>query len=207
MTAVRRPKLSRTMTLDEFDAGYWYATALRRFATQLGIAESSRMRKNELEAAIKSYLTTGRYARLQRPRVSIGVAPDVDRGLRLDLPVRRYTNNVETKRFLETQARALSPAHKQRSGARYRLNRWREQQITSGKTITYRDLVAEYVRLCQPDVPFARVTGDYYVYFLADFLRSEPNATRAAAIRAWHQIKHLRLPNSYQAWKAKTKPD
>jgi hypothetical protein len=162
------------------------------------------MRKNELEAAIASYLSTGRYSGLRRPRVPLAVPPDVDRGLRPGLLVRRYTNNAETKQFLEAQARRLSPAHKQRSGARYRLNRWREQQMTAGKTITYRDLVVEYVRLCQPDVAFARVTGDYYVYFVADFLRSEPNATRAAAIRAWHEVKRLKLPKSYQAWKTKT---
>jgi hypothetical protein len=193
------------MTLEEFDTGYWYALALKRFAKRLGIASSSRMRKDELETAIRSYLVTGKYAPVETRRIPAGVPKDGERGLRLDLPIRRYTNDARTKTFVETQSRKLSPAHKQRSGARYRLNRWREQRTAAGKTITYGDLVREYVRLCRPAVKFERVAhGTYYVYFMADFLRGEPDASRAAAIRAWHQLKRLDVAKSYAAWKKAT---
>ena len=38
--------------------------------------------------------------------------------------------------------------------------------MAAGKTITYGDLVREYVRLCRPTVRFDRVShGRYYVYF------------------------------------------
>ena len=193
------------MTVDEFDTGYWYALALKRFAKALGIGASARMRKDELEAAIRSYLVTGKYPRVEPRRVLRGIPKDVERGLRLDLPIRRYTNDARTKTFIETQARKLSPAHRQRSGARYRLNRWREQRIAAGKTPTYGDLVREYVRLCRPAVKFDRVAhGRYYVYFMADFLRGEPEASRAAAIRAWHELKRLDVAKSYGAWKKAT---
>lgn len=192
--------LSRSMTLADFDTGYWYAVELRRFAKQLGIPESSRMRKDELEATVRSYLRTGRYAAVPTRRIPAAVPKDVERGLHLDLPVRRYTNDAETKTFIETQALKLSAAHRQRSGARYRLNRWREQRTVAGQPITYGDLVRQYIRLCRPHVPFARVPHGRYINFVADFLRSEPHASRAAAIRAWHELKRMALPKSYKAW-------
>ena len=191
------------MTLDEFDTGYWYAVALKRFAKDLGIGASSRMRKDELEAAIRSYLVSGKFAPVETRRVPAGVPKDVERGLRLDLPIRRYTNDARTKAFIETQARNFSPAHKQRSGARYRLNRWREQRMAAGKSTTYADLVREYVRLCRPAVKFDRVPHGRYVYFVADFLRGEPNASRAAAVRAWHELKRLDIAKTYEAWTAR----
>ena len=195
-----RRRLSRSITLAEFDTGYWYAVDLKRFAKELGIAESSRLRKDELEVAIKSYLATGTYAPARTRKISAAVPKDVDRGLRLDLPIRRYTNDARTKAFLDTQARKLSPAHKQRSGARYRLNRWREQRTTAGKTTTYGDLVREYVRLCRPTALYARFPHGRYVNFVADFLRGERNATRAAAIRAWHELTRRDVAKTYDAW-------
>jgi hypothetical protein len=58
----------------------------------------------------------------------------VDRGLQLDLAIILYTNDRETKGFLEREARRLDPAFKRRSGARYRLNRWRDAQRRVGRT-------------------------------------------------------------------------
>jgi len=62
--------------------------------------------------------------------------------------------------------------------------------------------VREYVRLSAPSARHARVPHVRYVYFLADFLRREPNATRAAAIRAWHALKQMNCPKTYEAWRA-----
>ena len=81
---------------------------------------------------------------------------DVERGLSLDLRVVVYTNDKMTKDFLEREALRLSPGLKRKSGARYRLNRWREDRIANGVTITYRDLVEEYVRLSQTDPDFPK---------------------------------------------------
>jgi hypothetical protein len=56
--------------------------------------------------------------------------------LSLDLRVERYTNNKETKDFLEREARWLASGLKRKSGARFRLNRWREERIAKGDNST-----------------------------------------------------------------------
>jgi hypothetical protein len=115
--------------------------------------------------------------------------------------VRFYTNDAETKEFLERESRKLSPEHKQRSGSRYRLNRWREQQIAAGVKINYGDLVREYVRLNRPDVSHERAPVVCYINFLSDFFTAEKDAVRADGLRAWAEVKKLDGPKTYQAWK------
>lgn len=60
-------------------------------------------------------------------------------------------------------------------------------------------------RVTPHDVPKARAShGRYDVYFVADFLRHESNASREAAIRAWRDLKRRQVPKTYQAWKDAT---
>jgi hypothetical protein len=113
-----------------------------------------------------------------------------------------YTNHPETKAFLEREARKLDPAFRPRSGAKYRLNRWREDQCRNGTRITYRDVVVEYVRLCRSPAPFARIPHGRYINFMADYLAQEPGATRSAAIKAWRSLKKTDCPKTYRDWKA-----
>ena len=47
-----------------------------------------------------------------------------------------YTNDKETKDFLEKDAQKFAPGLLRKSGARYRLNRWREEQLVKGVTLT-----------------------------------------------------------------------
>jgi len=199
---VRRATLTAAMTTAEFDNGYWYAVELKRFAHTLGIPSASRLRKDQLERAIRHFLRTRRLVRHDPGPASPADRRDTELGLRLDRRVVRYTNDSATKAFLEREAAKMSAAYRRRSGARYRLNRWRETQLAKGRRITYRDLVREYVRLSAPSARHARVPHVRYVYFLADFLRREPNATRAAAIRAWHALKQMNCPKTYEAWRA-----
>jgi hypothetical protein len=112
-----------------------------------------------------------------------------------------YTNDKATKDFLEREALRLAPGLKRRSGARYRLNRWREERIASGVHITYRDLVREYVRLSQTEGPFAQVPHGRYVNFMSDFLAAERGATREQAIKAWTILKTLDVPKDYRSWR------
>ncbi len=125
----------------------------------------------------------------------------MERGLSLKLPVMTYTNDSETKDFLERESRKLSPEHKQRSGSRYRLNRWRGQQIASGVKINYGDLVREYVRLNRPDLAHERAPLACYINFLSDFFAAEKGAVRADGLWAWAEVKKLNGPKTYQAWK------
>ena len=107
---------------------------------------------------------------------------DVERGLSLDLRVVVYTNDKKTKEFLEREALRLAPGLKRKSGARYRLNRWREDRVANGVKITYRDLVREYVRLSQTAGPFAQFpTGDTSNSCATSWLR-RPRCHKRAAI-------------------------
>jgi hypothetical protein len=189
------------MTLTQFDNGYWYATELKEFAVGIGIPSANSLRKDELERAIKLFLRTGT---IELPIPNKHSAPrvkDVQLGLSLDLPVVTYTNNKETKDFLDKEAQRLSPSLRRKSGVRYRLNRWREEQLRRGVTLKYRDLVQEYVRLNRTDEPFAKIPHGRYINFLSDFLATEKDATKEQAINAWKKLKTLDGPKNYRFWK------
>ena len=141
----KKSALSDSMTETEFDNGYWYATELREFAVRIGIPSANKLRKDELEKALKHFLRTGELKALAKRGLSKPAVRDVDRGLSLDLPVVNYTSNKETKEFIEREAAKLEPGFKRASGTRYLLNRWREEQLSIGKRITYRDLVTQAI--------------------------------------------------------------
>ena len=193
-------KLSTSMTLTEFDTGYWYATELKEFAEAIGIPSAAKLRKDELEKAIKLFLATGKNENPTKRNLSASGTKDVERGLRLDLPVVVYTNDKETKAFLEREGQKLAPGMKRKSGVRYRLNRWREEQLTRGVQLTYGDLVREYVRLNETKEPFARIPHGRYINFVSDFMAAEKGATRDQATRAWKELKALDLPKNYRSW-------
>ena len=197
----RRVTLSPSMTVSQFENGYWYATQLKEFGEAIGIPSASKLRKDELEKAIKSFLVTGKAKNPTKRSLSTSSIKDVERGLRLDLDVVRFTNDKETKSFLEREAQRRVPGFTRKSDVRYRFNRWREQQLVDGVRLTYRDLVDEYVRLNQTTEPFARIPSGRYINFLSDFLAAEKGATHEQAIKAWRQLKSLDAPKNYRAWK------
>ena len=100
----RKTKLSPSTTTTQFDNGYWYATELKDFAETIGIPSAGKLRKDELERAIKLFLRTGRIENPARRNLSTSGVRDIERGLRLDLPVVRYTNDKQTKDFIEREA-------------------------------------------------------------------------------------------------------
>jgi len=191
------------MTLTQFDHGYWYATELKQFATDLGIPSVARLRKDQLERAIKQFLRSGTIGSPKQSVSETAAVRDTDRGWRLDRRVVRYTNDAVTKAFLEQQAKKLAPGYRRRSGARYRLNRWREEQLANGVAITYRDVVEEYVRLSQSTERFARIPHGRYINFMSDFLAHEAGATTADASAAWHVVKSMDCPKTYRAWRSR----
>jgi len=189
------------MTQAQFDNGYWYATEIKKFAKTIGIPSASRLRKDELEKAIKVFLKTGKIQSPTKRSLWASGAKDVELGLSLSLRVAACTNDKETKDFLEREAQKLVPGLKRKSGVRYRLNRWREEQLVKGVKITYGDLVKEYVRLNQTKEPFAQIPYDCYINFVSDFLAGERGATREQALRAWKKLKKLDTPKNYRSWK------
>ena len=189
-----------SMTLTQFDNGYWYAAELKEFAATVGIPSANKLRKDELGTAIKHLLKTGKIKSPTKRSLSTSGPKDAELGLSLDLPVVVYTNDTETKAFLDREAQTIAPGLKRKSGVRYRHNRWREEQLAKGVKITYRDVVKEYVRLNQTEEPFAQIPIDCYINFVSDFLASAKGATREQAIKAWGQLKTLDIPKNYRSW-------
>ena len=194
-----KTKLSASMTLTQFDNGYWYATELKEFAETIKLPSASKLRKDELEKAIKLFLKTGETKNRPKREFSMSGIKDIQRGLRLDLPVVRCTDK-ETKGFLEREAQKLAPGLKRKSGVRYRLNRWREERLIEGVKLTYGDLVKEYVRLNQTKEPFAQIPHGRYINFMSDFLAAEKGATKEQAMKAWRKLKTLDIPKNYRSW-------
>ncbi len=196
----KRTELAATMTEAEFENGYWYATELQDFAAKVGIPLAKKLRKDELEKALKHFLRTGESKNLVTRGLSKSGARDVDKGLRLDLPVVHYTGNSETKAFIAREAAKLEPGFRRASGTRYLLNRWREAQITSGRWITYRDLVTQAIRLNKTKRGPLRMAHGRYINFISDFMAANRKASHAAAVRAWKAIKAMDAPKRYEAW-------
>ena len=200
-----KPRLAKSMTVEQFDNGYWYALEIKAFADEIGIPAASKLRKDELEELIKHFLRTGSIRNPTRKTLARSGVRDVERGLSLKLPVVNFTNDRETKDFIVQEALKIAPKLKRKSGARYRLNRWREQQIDNGIEITYRDLVRQYVKLnqMQGSFPQVQIPSGRYINFLSDFLAGEKNPTRAQALKAWEQLKKAEIPKNYREWKKK----
>jgi hypothetical protein len=197
--------LSPTMTVREFENGYWYLNQLKNFGERIGIPAAKKLRKDELERAIAAFLRTGNAVLPTRRSLrKIGVK-DVERGLNLKLRIENYTSNRETKEFIVEHARTMAPNVREKSGVWYRLNRWREEQITSGEHPTYGDLVRHYIVLNKMQ-RFERVSHGRYINFVADFLEADKRAKRADAIAAWTELKKLDVPKDYVSWvKARAK--
>jgi len=133
------------MTVRDFENGYWYLDELKDFADRIGIPAAKKLRKDELAKAILTFLRTGSAALPTKRSLRRTGVRDVERGLNLKLRIENYTSNRETKDFIVEQARRMAPDVREKSGVWYRLNRWREEQITSGGQPTYGDLVRQYI--------------------------------------------------------------
>ena len=177
------------MTEREFDHGYWYATELRAFARDLGVPGAAKLRKDELEHAVRHFLRTREVADVAPRAVDKSGRRDVDEGLALDLPVGHYTGNTETKDFILREARRIDPNFAPKPGTRYLLNRWREEQLANGRRITYRDLVRQAIALNQTKRRPLRIEHARYINFISDFTAANRGATRVQAIAAWNALK------------------
>jgi len=188
------------MTETQFENGYWYATELRAFARDLGVPSAAKLRKDELERTVRHFLRTGEVADLVTRSVAKPGSRDVDEGLTPDLVVRHYTSNKETKDFIRREARKIDPGFTPKPGTRYLLNRWREEQLVSGRRITYGDLVRQAIALNEAKSGPLRIEHARYINFISDFMAANRGAAREQAIAAWHALKEMDAPKTYEAW-------
>ncbi len=198
---INKTKLSPSMTEAQFENGYWYAVELKDFAKEIGIPSVTKLRKDEIEKSITHFLRTGKIKIPTKRDLTKTGPKDVEIGLSLKLPVINYTSNKETKKFIVNEAKKIAPNLKEKSGVRYRLNRWREEQLTAGTKITYKDLIKQYIKLNQTKESFSRIPSSRYINFLSDFSTNEAKTTKPKAVKAWKQLKKLDIPKTYKAWK------
>jgi hypothetical protein len=191
--------LSPTMTLREFKNGYWYLDDLKAFAKRIGIPSAARLRKDEIERAIAVFLRTGTAVLPTKRALRKTGARDLQRGLGLKLRIAHYTSNRETKDFIVGEAKKIAPNVRHKSGVWYRLNRWREEQLTKGSHPTYGDLIRQYIVLNKTE-RFERIPHGRYINFVAEFLAVESGTTRADALAAWTKLKAMDIPKNYPAW-------
>jgi SAP domain-containing new25 len=191
--------LSPTMTLRDFENGYWYLEQLKNFAQRIGIPAAKRLRKDELEKAIVAFLRTGKAESPTKRSLRKTGVKDVERGLDLKLRIKNYTNNHETKDFIVGHAHRMAPEVREKAGVWYRLNRWREEQIRSGKHPRYGDLVRQYIALNKIE-RFEKIPHGRYINFVAEFLAAGKGVTHAQAIAAWRELKELDVPKDYASW-------
>lgn len=191
--------LSPNMTVREFENGYWYLDQLKELAGRIGIPAANRLRKDELEKAIVAFLRTGKAALPTKRSLRRTGMKDLERGLSLNLRIQNYTSNRATKDFIIQQARAIAPEIHEKSGVWYRLNRWREHQITNGRRPTYGDLVEQYIAL-NKTAQFEKIPHGRYINFVAAFLAFENGSTHQDAVAAWNALKAVDVPKDYASW-------
>lgn len=189
--------LHEIKTVAEFESGYWYALELKQFAKDIGVPNSSKLRKDQLEEIIKIYIQSG--------SVAIGTKKSVtkkEQSDKLDIKeyIQHYVSNKKTKSFIMTEAIKLCPDLPKKSGVWYWTNRWREEQLGKNRKITYLDLVQHFVKLSTkkgrlPQIPSARFNN-----FITDFLAANEGSREEAKV-VWGQLKSLDIPKTYEAWK------
>jgi SAP domain-containing new25 len=198
-------KLLNIKTIQDFENGYWYLSDLKEFAKHIGVNPVSKLRKDELEKIIRTYLKTGKILSLKKAPKTKAFEKDYQKGLSLEMEIVNYTSNKITKDFIKLEAKKINNELIEKSGVWYRLNRWRDNKLENGEKITYKDLVKEYIRLNQISEDFEKIPHVRYINFLSDYLQNEKGSTRKEAISNWHKLKEMKIPKTYKDWKKNNK--
>lgn len=156
------------LSVQEFTGKYWYASELKELAKRIGILKTGTLRKDELEVIIVKYLKTGKVTIPVKNRSHS--KKNVEDTLSLHSIIKNYKNNKKTWIFITGGVGKLHPDFKGKSGAKYWLNRWREKKMQKGTTITYNDLINEYIRLCHSD-RLPRIPSAKFNNFITDYLK------------------------------------
>ncbi len=194
-------RLRPSMSVEEFNDGYYYAADLKVFARQLGIAVGRR-HKLEVEASIREFLRTGSVP-LARPEIGQRRGKQRDE-LAAGTIVRNYVDDRSTKAFLLDLVHARAPSVKDKSGQWYWLNNWRRTQLQSGTNITYADLADRLLELMCTEGRLPRLPAARFNNFITDF-RTDPvnkRKSRTEAVAAWEHIKSVPGPKTYEAYAA-----
>ena len=194
-------KLTKKITEQQFDNGYWYANEIKSFAKEIGIPNSSKLRKDELEKLIKIFLRTGKIQSSDRKNIKKSGIKDLEKGLCNSLQITNYTSNRQTQNFIVSEALKIAHDLKIKSGVWYWLNRWRDEQMTKGIKITYGDLIKQFIKLNKTEGSFQKIPVGRYINFIAEYLANEKDPTREQAIAEWKKLKKLYMTKDYESWR------
>jgi SAP domain-containing new25 len=192
--------LRADITIEEFDAIYFYADELKRFARTLGISVGN-SRKFEVEAMIREFLTTG-----QKPsRCPVGPRANLGERdvLAINARIINYVGDRRTKEFLLSIVAHMAPTLKPKSGQWYWLNDWRRLRQSERASFTYGDLADHLRSLMEqpgrlPQIPSARMNN-----FISDYLADPTNVgvSRTEIMDAWNELKLRPGPKTYHAYR------
>lgn len=191
--------LNQSMSLEEFENNYFYATELKEFSKSIGVSGTSKLRKDQLEKIIKGYFTTGSIAQLAVKSQSSKQEKDYeDSELTMSTKVNNYCSNKITKTFIITEAKNIQPDLPKKSGVWYWINRWRESQLKK-QSITYGDIVHQFIELSNKKERLPRIPSTKFNNFISDFLEAK-KGSRSDAITAWEQLKKTSIPKTFESW-------
>jgi len=185
------------MTIKEFENKYWYMSELKSLAKSLKIPFDSKIRKDQLEQMIIQFLKTGTVSKKHKFR-STSRNRDI---LNNNSYVKNFSNKKETWEFIHSEMDSRVPGLKPKSGVKYWLNRWIENQLSNGEKITYNDVVCEYIRLNKAEGKLPQIPSCKFNNFISDYLANEKNATREDALKAWNKLKNMKAKKDYRTWK------
>ena len=185
------------MTTKEFENNYWYMSELKALAKSFKIPFNSKIRKDQLEKMIIQFLETGTVSKKQVVRSK---SPNIDI-LNNNSCVENFCNSKETWAFIHREMDCLAHGLKPKSGAKYWLNRWIENKLSSGEKLTYGDVICEYIRLNKTEEKLPQIPSCKFNNFISDYLANEKNGTREEALKAWNELKDMKIKKDYITWK------
>lgn len=191
--------LNQNTSAKDFEKNYFYAVELKEFAKTIGVNGTAKLRKDQLEKIIKSFLLTGVVTqaidKLKRSKSD----RDFEKSqLKMDTVVNNYCSNKITKTFIITEAIKIQPNLPKKSGVWYWINRWREEQLEK-TSITYGDIIHQFIELSNKKERLPRIPSTKFNNFISDFLEAK-EGSRAEAIIAWEQLKETNIPKTFEAW-------
>ena len=193
-------KLSKNITLEEFDNNYWYAIDLKCFAKEIGVKGAKNTRKDQLEVIIRRFIITGEVSKVEATLKKEVTYKDYDGSeLKMNTQVENYCSNKITKSFILAAAKKIQPDLPKKSGVWYWINRWREEQLKNNK-LTYGDIVHQFIELSNKAEKLPRIPSTKFNNFITDFLAANMG-NRHDALIAWEQLKSINIPKTFEAWK------
>ena len=185
------------MTTKEFENKYWYMSELKVLAKSLGVPFDPKIRKDQLEKMVIQFLETGMVSKKQ-------VFRNKNRNIDIlnnNSYVENFSNRKETWEFIHSEMNSRVPGLKAKSGAKYWLNRWIENKLSNSEKITYNDIICEYIRLNKTEGKLPQIPSCKFNNFISDYLANEKNGTREEALKAWNELKDMKIKKNYITWK------